>query len=556
MEWAHAVAPGAHILLVEAASQSLTDLLDADVYAAEQPGVVVVSNSWGFDVTLEEAGAYGTEPFVPSQNIFSLDGYLVTPPGHMDNDGLPGGVTFLASSGDSGTELNYPAASYYAVPVGGESITIGLDGGIKVSGPWGGSGGDETDYSAPKYHEPIVAFEADPTDGVWVYDSTSVPADGPTIQGGWSVVGGTSFSCPVWAGVVALYDQGLQYRAIGSLDTLQTMGLESYDPARPAQSAITPFGILGLAQANAFTAADLERLDGIPVATSFPLWPTTGPIPDISLTPTNGNTGYGAPNFDSGSTAGGYWGGFVQDMVGGPTGFSVFSDTLDYLGVTQQPTNGSVGTTISPITITDFSSTNDAVNTSFNGQITIQLLEAGTLIGTTTVTAVNGVATFSDLEIDKTGIYEIEATSTGQVPVTTLPFNVEPAAATQLAVQMQPASFLQSTAHGNSDPDRSRGPVRQYRLQQWRRCHAENQHRSGRSPVVGPDHCNHSQWRGHLHRGFGQSRRKLYPRGVGGWRGLRGHRLLRGRAASFGVHRTADFLVGIRLNGFASDRGG
>src|ERR1700691_3541581 len=40
VEWAHAIAPGAHILLVEAASDSALDLLDADVFAAHQPGVV------------------------------------------------------------------------------------------------------------------------------------------------------------------------------------------------------------------------------------------------------------------------------------------------------------------------------------------------------------------------------------------------------------------------------------------------------------------------------------------------------------------------------------
>jgi subtilase family serine protease len=45
VEWAHAIAPAANILLVEANSSSLTDLLTGVDYAAKQPGVVAVSMS-------------------------------------------------------------------------------------------------------------------------------------------------------------------------------------------------------------------------------------------------------------------------------------------------------------------------------------------------------------------------------------------------------------------------------------------------------------------------------------------------------------------------------
>ena len=49
VEWAHAIAPGAHILLVEAASDATSDLLTAIDYARRQTGVVAVSMSWGGD---------------------------------------------------------------------------------------------------------------------------------------------------------------------------------------------------------------------------------------------------------------------------------------------------------------------------------------------------------------------------------------------------------------------------------------------------------------------------------------------------------------------------
>ncbi len=48
VEWAHAIAPGAQIILVEANSQSLSDLMAGVATAAAQPGVSVVSMSWGF----------------------------------------------------------------------------------------------------------------------------------------------------------------------------------------------------------------------------------------------------------------------------------------------------------------------------------------------------------------------------------------------------------------------------------------------------------------------------------------------------------------------------
>ncbi len=47
VEWAHAIAPGANILLVEANSSYTSDLNKALDFARNAPGVVVVSNSWG-----------------------------------------------------------------------------------------------------------------------------------------------------------------------------------------------------------------------------------------------------------------------------------------------------------------------------------------------------------------------------------------------------------------------------------------------------------------------------------------------------------------------------
>ena len=79
VEWTHAVAPGAQIILDESNSQSLSDLMAGVATAASQPGVSVVSMSWGF--------AEGQAIFASDEAMY--DSYFDVP-----------GVTFVASTGD------------------------------------------------------------------------------------------------------------------------------------------------------------------------------------------------------------------------------------------------------------------------------------------------------------------------------------------------------------------------------------------------------------------------------------------------------------------------
>src|SRR5207302_1023727 len=87
VEWAHAMAPKANILLVEATTNSLGNLLAAVQTAAKQPGVVVVSMSWG-------SPEFSSEKFLDNT-------YFVTPSGHTP-------VSFVASSGDTGSPVSWP----------------------------------------------------------------------------------------------------------------------------------------------------------------------------------------------------------------------------------------------------------------------------------------------------------------------------------------------------------------------------------------------------------------------------------------------------------------
>jgi subtilase family serine protease len=182
VEWAHAIAPGATIILSVANSSSSVDLLNA-VDAAVNAGATVVSMSWG-----------GPE----FNGMASYDGHFNRP-----------NVTFMASSGDSGAGVEWPAASPYVVAVGGTTLHLDSNGNRTSETAWSGSGGGASSvYSQPAYQSgwqtsgrrgvPDVSLVADPSTGVLVYDS---------INGGWFIVGGTSASAPQWAGLVALANE-------------------------------------------------------------------------------------------------------------------------------------------------------------------------------------------------------------------------------------------------------------------------------------------------------------------------------------------------------------
>jgi hypothetical protein len=93
---------------------------------------------------------------------------------------------------------------------------------------------------------------------------------------------------------------------------------------------------------------------------------------------------------------------------------------------------------------------NGTVDTSFTGPVTIALTGTGPLNGTLTVNAVAGVATFSGLTINKSGVGDsITATDSPLIPATTTTFAVVAAAATQLLVTAEPpASITAGTSFG------------------------------------------------------------------------------------------------------------
>ncbi len=215
VEWAHAIAPGANILLVEANTNGGIDLLTALNTARNTPGVSVVSMSWA------------TTEFNGEQYY---NGYFTTPAGHLGGNDQPGGITFVAAAGDSGAYYgaDWPAVSPNVLAVGGSSLTVyGYTYAGETAWSWGG-GGYSKYLARPSYQAgvqfstyrttPDVAYNADPYSGVYVY-STITPYTG---YSGWLAAGGTSAGTPQWAGLIALADQARAWYGRPSLNGAQS----------------------------------------------------------------------------------------------------------------------------------------------------------------------------------------------------------------------------------------------------------------------------------------------------------------------------------------------
>jgi subtilase family serine protease len=211
IEWAHAMAPAAQIILVEACSASGSDLFFAEQVAGikvDAAGGGDISNSWGGG---EFAGEVGT-----TDDVF----YRYHPKR----------ITYFASAGDSGWGAQYPSSSPWVVSAGGTTINRDANGNFVNESCWSGSGGGVSVYelwqnppsilngmgpwsgfqyelfggypyqTAPRV-TPDIALDADPASGAYVYDTYG--------YGGWMVVGGTSLASPALAGIINLSNNRL-----------------------------------------------------------------------------------------------------------------------------------------------------------------------------------------------------------------------------------------------------------------------------------------------------------------------------------------------------------
>ncbi|MFZ1137957.1 MAG: S53 family peptidase [Candidatus Sulfotelmatobacter sp.] len=232
VEWVHAIAPGARIVLVVTPTNSFTDLFTGVLQAASVPGVVSISNSWsGFDI-----GVAGDSEFYSAvDNIFKAIGAA--------------GQSIHFSTGDYGdnaiqlggayTSTGWPASSPYVTGIGGVSVALDDQKHIAWQTSWGttltevadtaslgnppldppnnegfvggGTGGASDTYPQPFFQRglpgdrrltPDISWVADPYTGVEIIYSVDAKNDL-----GIEVVGGTSASCPMFSALWAIATQ-------------------------------------------------------------------------------------------------------------------------------------------------------------------------------------------------------------------------------------------------------------------------------------------------------------------------------------------------------------
>jgi len=210
VEWSHVTAPKAAIDLLQAAVPNTTDVYGAWSYAISHHLGNQISNSFGGAGCYSQPACNATigQGIGACNSVVGTSGVNVTA---ILNKAARAGVTILASAGDSGawgqgtsTTEPIPADCAGVLTVGGTTLTVSSSGAYVGESAWSGTGGGYATQAEPRYQKavkipdayhalakPDVAADADPGSGVWVYNQ------------GWGVVGGTSLSCPLWAGFMA-----------------------------------------------------------------------------------------------------------------------------------------------------------------------------------------------------------------------------------------------------------------------------------------------------------------------------------------------------------------
>ena len=231
VEWAHAMAPGANIVLMVAASNNDPDLLAAQNYAINHEVGHVISESYGeSELALQQDGAEGVKILADDERSYRRA---------RDEQ-----ISVFVSAGDSGAEsydingvnqlvpvAQYPASSPNVTSVGGTNLFFGTATNADPNGSYqgevvwndghgAGGGGISRAFGLPRYQYglgstrlaqlgghrgyPDVAYNAGVRGGVIAYLGFLDTAFGGPGYNGFYIFGGTSAGAPQWAGVAAL----------------------------------------------------------------------------------------------------------------------------------------------------------------------------------------------------------------------------------------------------------------------------------------------------------------------------------------------------------------
>jgi subtilase family serine protease len=233
VEWAHAIAPGAAIVVLTSpvaeteGVQGLPQFLKLEQFALNHHLGNIISQSWAAtENTLfyDAAGAQGPQ-VIADYNAFYASAGLA-------------GVTVFASAGDGGTSnpdlagalypfptVNFPASSPFVTSVGGTDLTADSSGNYISETVWSdagccaGGGGISEIFAEPNYQTktlpgsvqtelggmrgvPDISYNA-----AVFNEFILIYASFPGTPPGWYGIGGTSEGSPQWAGIVADLNQ-------------------------------------------------------------------------------------------------------------------------------------------------------------------------------------------------------------------------------------------------------------------------------------------------------------------------------------------------------------
>jgi len=329
VEWAHVVAPGAKIILIQAADNYFDTLNAAVQYAIDNQLGTTISNSYSApEVVLDSATLDVTNGIIES--------------------GAAAGISVNYSSGDNGdwnailgvNSADFPASSPWATSIGGTSLALNSDNTMKFQTGWGthetriadrlvygnppdvppivfgfiyGSGGGDSVYFAkPAFQSalpgsfrrgPDISYLADPFTGVEII-RTPVGGSGPVVE----VIGGTSLACPMFSGMWAIASQkaggflGQAAQLVYSLPSKAVTDVTAYSSPTNVRGAIVT-GTTNYVESPAALVAPLQNtkkfysaMYNSPFSTR---WFVLGFGLDSSLTTGRGwdnVTGVGTPN--------------------------------------------------------------------------------------------------------------------------------------------------------------------------------------------------------------------------------------------------------------------
>ncbi len=250
VEWSHAMAPGANILLVETATPETVGttgfptIVNAENYVINHHLGSVISQSFGA----------GETTFKSPATILGLRSSF--------ENAYRNGITVLAAAGDSGAaeeqtvtgahyfpfpEAGWPASDPLVTAVGGTRLTLNTRGRPTAptqvwndttlfGSPAASAGGLSMVFTRPSYQNgvagvvgnrrgvPDISMSASVSGAVNIYIS------GLPFGAGWASIGGTSEATPLFAGIVAIADQLNTHHALGMIDPALYAMKAAHDP--------------------------------------------------------------------------------------------------------------------------------------------------------------------------------------------------------------------------------------------------------------------------------------------------------------------------------------